>query len=244
MSEGDDNQYIIAMHPHGIVPFHAILWSAYCDSYLSSKVHKGKALYGFGAAADIVMYLPILRNIMGWLSAGSADYKTLKNGLMHGKVACVNAAGRTPRHLYILPGGIAEVFTSTPGKHAIVFKKRRGLVRLSIETNAMIVPAYVFGGTDFFNNLATSSGIFAWLSRKLRMGMTLFWGPFGLPIPYAPKVTLCIGEPLEVPKWNGTHPIPEELIEDLHSRFLASMIELFNNYKALAGYPDAELEVL
>ena len=33
------------------------------------------------AAADVIMYLPVLRNIMGWLSAGSASYKTLKDGL-------------------------------------------------------------------------------------------------------------------------------------------------------------------
>ena len=37
---------------------------------------------GFGAAADVVMYLPFLRNIMAWLSAGSASYKALKEGLV------------------------------------------------------------------------------------------------------------------------------------------------------------------
>jgi len=41
----------------------------------------GRALYGFGAAADAVGYVPGLRNIMGWLSAGSASYKVLKAGI-------------------------------------------------------------------------------------------------------------------------------------------------------------------
>ena len=49
------------MHPHGIVPFHAILWAAYCDQHY---VYEDKQLYGFGAAADVVGYLPFLRNIM------------------------------------------------------------------------------------------------------------------------------------------------------------------------------------
>ena len=112
--------------------------------------------------------------------------------MLQGKARSVNAAGRIPRHLYILPGGVAEIFTSTPGRHTIVFKKRRGIIRLSIETGAYLTPCYVFGGTDFFHNLATDDGFFATLSRKLRMGLTIFWGPLGLPIPYAPKVLLIV----------------------------------------------------
>ena len=46
----------------------------------------------------------------------------------------MNRAGRKPKHLYILPGGVAEVFTSTPGRDIIVFGQRRGLCRLALET--------------------------------------------------------------------------------------------------------------
>ena len=80
---GNVGQYAVGMHPHGIIPLQAVLWAAYCDQYLSSK---SGALYGFGATADVVMYLPILRNIMVrmilycyilcflfWTSAGLAD---------------------------------------------------------------------------------------------------------------------------------------------------------------------------
>lgn len=77
---GEKNQLIICMHPHGIVPYHACLWSAYCDQYMSDA-KTGRALYGFGAAADAVGWVPGLRNIMGWLSAGSASYKVLKAGI-------------------------------------------------------------------------------------------------------------------------------------------------------------------
>ena len=80
VKEGDLFQVACAMHPHGIVPFHAILWASYCDQYMTDRKTK-KTLYGFGAAADVVMYMPFLRNIMGWLTAGPADYKTLQQGL-------------------------------------------------------------------------------------------------------------------------------------------------------------------
>ena len=39
--EGESTQFIIGMHPHGIIPLQAFLWTAYCDQYMSD-------LYGFG----------------------------------------------------------------------------------------------------------------------------------------------------------------------------------------------------
>lgn len=78
---GDDHKLIMCMHPHGIVPFHAGLWAACADQYMANE-KTGKSLYGFGAAADAVGYVPGLRNIMGWLSAGSASYNVLYDGLM------------------------------------------------------------------------------------------------------------------------------------------------------------------
>lgn len=147
-NEGNE-QFIIAMHPHGVIPFHAILWSAFCDQYLKNRETK-KELYGFGAAADIVTYLPLLKNVMGYLSASSASYNVLKAGLVHGKSTPVNNNNnRKPRHLYILPGGIAEIFKAKPGRHSIVFKHRKGLCRLSLETGALLIPCYVFGMFSF-----------------------------------------------------------------------------------------------
>jgi len=76
----ETKQLIVCTHPHGIVPYHCPLWAAYCDQYLKDE-KTGRALYGFGAAADIVAYIPGLRNIMGWMSGGSASYKVLKEGI-------------------------------------------------------------------------------------------------------------------------------------------------------------------
>lgn len=234
MIEGEKDQLILAMHPHGIVPFHAVLWAAYCDQYLSS-------IYGFGAAADVVALVPFLRNIMGWLCAGSAKYDVLKRGLTRGEVPMTKT--RHPKHLFILPGGIAEIFVSRPQSHDIVFKSRRGLCRLSLETKAMLIPCYVFGGTDFFENLATSSGLLAKVSRALRIGVTIFWGRFGLPIPYSPKVTMVIGDPIPLPAIDGEKGV-DGAIDLLHAEFMVKMQALFDKYKAAAGYPDAVLHFI
>jgi hypothetical protein len=77
---GETNHYIIGMHPHGIIPFHGLLWAAFCDQYLRDP-ETNECLYGFGAVADVVMTLPVLRTIMGWLACAGAGYNTLKKGL-------------------------------------------------------------------------------------------------------------------------------------------------------------------
>lgn len=83
-----DHQLILAMHPHGIVPYQALLWAAYCDQYFTVG---DKSTYGFGAAADVVQHVPFLRNIVGFVAAGSASYKSLKMGLsqvLSGIISC------------------------------------------------------------------------------------------------------------------------------------------------------------
>jgi hypothetical protein len=79
------------------------------------------------------------------------------------------------------------------------------------------------------------------------MGLTIFWGPFGLPIPYTPRVTICVGDPIPVKKWVPTEnekEIPKELLDNLHEKFMNEMIALFNKYKHVAGHGDSELEIL
>ena len=216
-----------------------------------------KCLYGFGAAADVVGYLPFLRNIMGWYTAGSASYKYLLEGLRDGKFDCANRNnGRIPKNLYILPGGIAEIYYSTPKKHIIVMKKRYGLIRLALETGAHLTPCYVFGGTDFFNNFATygkdgnkyDGSIVARLAKtasKFRMGLTFWWGKWGLPfVPFKPKVSLVIARPIYVEKWKGNpRKIDQDVVEELHKVYMERMKQLFDMYKGVAGYPNAELEI-
>lgn len=238
---------ISAMHPHGIVPFQALLWAAVNEQYLHIQEpgQPRKWLYGFAAAANAVFSVPLLRNLLGWFATHGANFDTLKNGLMHGKSVPCNNIGRIPQHLYLLPGGIAEVFTSNVGKHAIVFKNRRGLCKLAIECGSEITPIYIFGATDFFYNLVAGDSWLSNFSRKYKLGLTYFWGHYGLPIPFTPKLTIAVGKSLPLPKgWDRKGEVPDRLINEYHSAYLQEIQELFEKYKSAAGHPDAILEVL
>ncbi len=193
---------------------------------------------------------------MVWLAAGSASYDTLRDGLMHGRCPSTRANGRRPRHLYMLPGGVAEIFTSTPGQDIMLC--RTGIIRLSLETQAQLVPCYVFGGTDFFHNFATADNCWARLSRKMRMGVTLFWGRAFCPLlPFTPKVTMCVGEPIPCPPTaggsatatDGVHTDANQAqvarVKQLFAQYQERMMTLFETHKTLAGYPtDRHLRIV
>ena len=123
------------------------------------------------------------------------------------------------------------------------------------------VGSYVFGGTDFFDHLATSGGLMGTLSRRLRAGFTLFWGRGYTPMPLPAKCAMVLGDPvpatLPQPPPSSSPPsaaaaassgggIPEptnEQVAELMDRYLDALRRLFDQYKAQAGCPDAVLEI-
>ena len=131
---------IYAMHPHGVIPVHAFLWAAFCHQYMPHA-------YGVGSTTNAALRLPILRHVLGWLSTVSASravlYKVMTNH-------------NHPRSLFILPGGVAEIFMAHPGRHALLARSRRGLMKLALQTGASLVPVYVFGANDLYHQLGTS----------------------------------------------------------------------------------------
>jgi len=223
----EGQRYILAHFPHGIVPYTALLWAALCHQIKPT-------LYGFGAVAPIIERLPFFRQLSIWLAAGDPSFTRIDKEL-------------EKRNLWILPEGIAGIFTAKPGKHRIVFKHRRGLCKLAFKHGAALVPMYAFGTNDIFDQIATDDGWLGRISRKIRIAGTLFWGQYYLPIPYPVRITMVFGEPIFVDITADTmkneNP-SEEMIEDLHKRFCEGMHAIFEEYKEAAGYPDGKLEIV
>jgi diacylglycerol O-acyltransferase 2, plant len=91
-----------------------------------------------------------------------------------------------------------------------------------------------------FEQLATSDGLLGRISRAMRAGVTFFWGQYGLPIPFPAKVRICLGDVIPVEQ---VEEPTEEQITTLQNTYMAHMQELFDKYKAAAGYPDAVLQI-
>jgi len=213
---------ILAMHPHGVIPIQAILWVAFCDQFMND-------MYGFGAMAPALNYIPIFRQLLGWWSGGSADFATLRRKISEGK------------NLYILPDGVKGIFAAHRGHDNVCMKKRRGLVRLAYKTGSVIVPLYAFGGNDLYDHLATSDGWLGRISRKYRTGITVFWGQWYLPIPYKVPMAFGFGEPVEFEQ--KADPSKEDLDRGFE-RYMKSLKDMFDRLKAEAGYSDRELALV
>ena len=77
--------------------------------------------------------------------------------------------------LYLIPGGIAELFFSDP-KVEKICTFHKGFVRLAIKAGVPIVPIYLFGHTRLFHQTATDSGFAIVLSRLIKSVFTLYYG--------------------------------------------------------------------
>lgn len=277
---------IIAMHPHAIIPLHGFLWGAICDQLLPH-------MYGYGGTTEFAMRLPVLRHILQYLSVGSANKERI---LMEMQT--------NDQNLFILPGGVAEIFLShrrqqqqsdsdtTLVPNTQTIKARRyGLMKLALETGAIIYPAFVFGATDLLDQLTpvekkseddddhpnTSKtmldflgNMMEFMSRKIKGGLTLFYGRYYLPIPYTPQLSMVLGNPI--------HPVVEiedkdnaasssktmidnvrgekkrtckrienpttEQVDELMERYVDALQCLFEQYKEEAGYPNDTLQII
>lgn len=208
---------VFCLHPHGIVPLQTLIFCALCDQLLECTASFAVV------SASVLFYVPILRTFVGWFGGVQADYETIKRSL-------------ESRHLYVTPGGLAEMMRAKRGADIVVWKQRRGLCRLALETGARLVPIYVFNN-DYFDHLPLTS-----LSRRLRASILLFWGQFGLPIPFKPlrPLVFAIGTPLE--SRLVTNPTNDD-INRLHARYETAIQDLFDGYKAAAGKPEANLVI-
>ena len=97
---------------------------------------------------------------------------------------------------------------------------------------------FAFGGNDFYHQFAFSER----LSRTARTAFTLFWGQYGLPLPFPAKCSMVLADPIVACDEPIRNPSNEQ-VEELLVRYIDALRRLFDQYKAQAGYPNAQLEI-
>jgi 2-acylglycerol O-acyltransferase 2 len=68
--------------------------------------------------------------------------------------------------------------------------------------------------------------------------MIIFWGRFGLPIPYRIPIVGAMAKPIAVPQKESPN---EEEIEAVHQQLLKAMGDLFDEHKAAYGWEGKKL---
>jgi 1-acyl-sn-glycerol-3-phosphate acyltransferase len=144
----------------------------------------------------------------------------------------------------LVPGGIAEMFEGYPkhgtnpdGEYVIV---RNGVLKLALKHCVPVVPVYCFGSTKLLHRV--SFAFLERLSSLLRASIVLFYGRFGLPIPFRQKLSYVIGHPVNPPlianenQRDTVETMMDELCQELH--------RIFDRHKEAYGWGHKSLHLI
>jgi 1-acyl-sn-glycerol-3-phosphate acyltransferase len=143
----------------------------------------------------------------------------------------------------LFPGGASEAVETFEGENRVLLSRRKGFVRVALETGAHLVPVACFGETDLFHMYRPLPGSlaarFQAVSHKVLPGrQPLFHGDgifsdSGL-LPLARPLTTVVGAPIPVDRWDGPREGPEwdAAVDALHARFCDALRELWGAWRA------------
>mmetsp|Transcript_18202 Transcript_18202/g.55789 ORF Transcript_18202/g.55789 Transcript_18202/m.55789 type:complete len:618 (-) Transcript_18202:148-2001(-) len=220
---------ILGYHPHGIIPFNAALLTT-CPEFDPPT----RCVVAVDAFVHAIAWM---RDLSQWLGARECTREAMRRALDDG------------RSVVLVPGGQAEIFrTRSWGDRVVVYRGHRGFVRLALKTRTRLVPVFAFGEWELMDNVSCFPRTQAVTRRYLGFPAPFLpYGRFGLPLPRRPPhgVTVVVGRPLDVEAFllsSGEDPNHDRAVAAAHAAYFARLSDLFDRFKATAGYPDHVLE--
>jgi 2-acylglycerol O-acyltransferase 2 len=148
----------------------------------------------------------------------------------------------------LLVGGVREMFNVQPGVYKLFLKKRKGFVRLALETGASLVPVFSFNEVEMFNQRIHEPGsrinrlqLFFLKHAKASFFDISGRGLFGW-IPFKTEITTVVGDPINV--FKKPSPTVEE-VDELHRKFIEAvrnLFDFFDKWKYIANADKIKLE--
>ncbi|GAB1600364.1 2-acylglycerol O-acyltransferase 1-like [Argonauta hians] len=222
--------YIVGYHPHGIM-------SAGAFANFATNATGFKDIF-----PNMHQYLCILTGQFRFpffreylMSSGCCSVsKTSLSWLLNQK--------EKGKFITIVVGGAVEATEANPGQFKLKIKNRKGFIKLALQHGTPLLPVYSFGENDLFLQLSAEKR--QWL-KWFQLRFTKFMGfspvifhgrgifnyTFGI-LPFRKPVNTVVGKPIDVPLIEN--PSKEE-VEKIHTIYLKSLYELFEEYKGRYG---------
>jgi 2-acylglycerol O-acyltransferase 2 len=139
----------------------------------------------------------------------------------------------------VMVGGAQEALNARPGSYKLVLKKRKGFIKLAIQTGASIVPVFSFNEVEVYDQPSNDPGTrlrafqefckkWTGIAPAMFIGRGFLQYSFGL-IPRRHPVTTVIGRPIET-EHTGTPS--NEKIDEIHEQFTEALQKLFDEHKS------------
>ncbi len=135
-------------------------------------------------------------------------------------------------------GGARESIESYPDKYRLILNKRKGFIRLALETGSSLVPVISFGENNAYLTVPNPPGsrlrrfqekvlkTFL-IGTPIMMGRGIFNYTIGI-LPFRAPIVTVVGKPIDVEK---TIKPTKERVEALHAIYKEELIKLFNENK-------------
>lgn len=174
------------------------------------------------AVADAILYIPILKHVLGIFGLISASKQSLIHRIRkyNGPEGCIV--------LYV--GGMAELFLSSSIHETLYLNNRKGFIKLALQEGIDIIPIYIFGNTSvlsIYHNIYLN-----YISRKLQISLTLIWGKYYTPIPRDNKILYVSGQPLGMPNNKiQVSNVSQQDIDKWHIIYCQQVQRIYDTYK-------------
>ncbi|KAK6108844.1 Diacylglycerol acyltransferase family protein [Brugia pahangi] len=222
--------YLIGSHPHGIISMNTYA------NFVTNGTGLFEKLPGMTVRVCTLVsqfWIPLRRE---W-------------AMLHGLIDCSKESlhyvlnSSINNIVVLIVGGAEEALDAHPGSHMLTLSKRKGFIKIAIETGAQLVPMYSFGENELFEQVNNPEGsslrcFQSKLKKIMKCSLPIYHGcglfsNFG-PLPYNKPIDTVIGTPIPVIK--KKNPTEEE-IDRLHEHYINALTTLFETYKTQFGVP-------
>ncbi|GAB6029647.1 Diacylglycerol O-acyltransferase 2 [Chamberlinius hualienensis] len=239
-----NKNYVMGSHPHGILGIGAFY---NFNTDITDFDKKFPGITPHVISLDSLFTLPILRDALICFGNCASSKKSLEYILKKkGKGNLV----------ILLVGGMDEVAESKLNAMTILLKKRKGFVKLAITTGADLLPSITFGEDEVFDKRCSERFLFSWMKNvenvllkyfgirmKIKAIFNVTLNALFVNVPPRIPVATIVGKPIEVVQDSSPN---DETINYYHNKYMESIEQLFNEYKAKFGdrYKDLKLEII
>ena len=218
--------YFFIYHPHGIHSFGAVVCFG-ADVHGVDKILPGLTFHVQTLGAQF--WVPFWRELVVWAGSGDASAKCLKQTLNAGPGECP----------VLVVGGAEESLLSSPKTNVLCLMKRKGFVRIALETGKPLVPVFAFGETNVYYNYAhhipSLRNFLLKMQKKTKFALPIIVGrgyfnySFGM-LPHRRPINVVVGQPLVVPKIE--HPTQAD-IDHWHAAYVEALREHYEQHKGV-----------
>ena len=122
----------------------------------------------------------------------------------------------------------------------------RGIFRMAAKHQLPIVPIYCFGSSMLLRRLQL--GIIEKLGVWLRISLVVFFGKWGLPIPFRQRLLYVMGNPIHPPsrQRNRTSTDNDAIADEMYRRYCQELVRIFDRHKEsyAKGWEHKTLKIL